>query len=146
MFSCKFCEISKNTFLTEHLRWLLLFFFDKRNKNITLTFCTADIYLFKIQKGKRQNHMWKRHWRRSGVFIVNFEQISHIDLVFPLLDNKQSNSLIIKWRFYVGGTQLLISYAVNIKLTVFKVVGETTGTTLKAHSQVWYHFWRLKAL
>ena len=22
--SCEFCEISKNTFLTEHLRWLLL--------------------------------------------------------------------------------------------------------------------------
>ena len=25
-------------------------------------------------------------WRRSSVFIVNFEHISHIDLVFPLLD------------------------------------------------------------
>ena len=25
------------------------------------------------------------HWRRSGVFIVNFEQNSHIILVFPLL-------------------------------------------------------------
>ena len=25
-----------------------------------------------------------RHWRRSGVFIVNFEQISHIVLVFLL--------------------------------------------------------------
>ena len=25
------------------------------------------------------------HQRRSGVFIVNFEQISHIVLVFPLL-------------------------------------------------------------
>ena len=24
VFSCKFCEISKNTFFTEHLRWLLL--------------------------------------------------------------------------------------------------------------------------
>ena len=27
----------------------------------------------------------RRHWRRSGVFIVNFEQKSHIALVFPLL-------------------------------------------------------------
>ena len=25
-------------------------------------------------------------WRRSGVFIVNFEQISRIVLVFPLLN------------------------------------------------------------
>ena len=32
VFSCEFCDISKNIFLTEHLRWLLLFlwrvFFD----------------------------------------------------------------------------------------------------------------------
>ena len=27
----------------------------------------------------------RHHWRRSGVFIINFEQISHIDLVFLLL-------------------------------------------------------------
>ena len=27
VFSCEFCEISKNTFFTEHLRWLLVFFF-----------------------------------------------------------------------------------------------------------------------
>ena len=26
----------------------------------------------------------RRHWRRSGAFIVNYEQISHIVLVFPL--------------------------------------------------------------
>ena len=27
----------------------------------------------------------RRHWRRSGVFIVNFEHISHLVLVFLLL-------------------------------------------------------------
>ena len=26
VFSCEFCEISKNTFFAEHLQWLLLFF------------------------------------------------------------------------------------------------------------------------
>ena len=26
VFPCEFCEISKNTFFTEHLQWLLLFF------------------------------------------------------------------------------------------------------------------------
>ena len=26
-----------------------------------------------------------RHWRRSGVFIVNFEHVSHLVLVFLLL-------------------------------------------------------------
>ena len=27
----------------------------------------------------------RRHWRRSDVFIVNFEHISHLFLVFALL-------------------------------------------------------------
>ena len=27
----------------------------------------------------------RRHWRRSGIFIVNFEHISHLLLVFLLL-------------------------------------------------------------
>ena len=27
----------------------------------------------------------RRHWRRSGIFIVNFEHISHLVLVFILL-------------------------------------------------------------
>ena len=27
----------------------------------------------------------RRHWRHSGVFIVNFQRISHLDLVFLLL-------------------------------------------------------------
>ena len=33
----------------------------------------------------------RRHWRRSGVFTVNFEHISHIFLVFLLLDFEQVN-------------------------------------------------------
>ena len=27
----------------------------------------------------------ERHWRRSGVFIINFEDISYLALKFPLL-------------------------------------------------------------
>ena len=27
----------------------------------------------------------RRHWRRSGIFIVNFEHISHLALMFLLL-------------------------------------------------------------
>ena len=27
----------------------------------------------------------RRHWRRSGIFIVNFEHISHLVLMFLLL-------------------------------------------------------------
>ena len=32
----------------------------------------------------------QRHWRRSGIFIVNFEHISHLVLVFLLLTLKMS--------------------------------------------------------
>ena len=41
--------------------------------------------MFKVNnKGK-----W-RQWRRSGVFIINFKQISHIVLVFKLMNwNKE---------------------------------------------------------
>ena len=35
VFCCEFCEISKNTFLTEHLRWLLLNGFGKVYPNIS---------------------------------------------------------------------------------------------------------------
>ena len=40
LFSCEFCEIFKNTFLTEHLRWLLL--------NIILYFQTRQVYSYLI--------------------------------------------------------------------------------------------------
>ena len=59
----------------------------------------VGIYLFKVNKRntrtmceicsnltiKTQERRHWRHWSRSGVFIVNFEQTSHIVLVFLLL-------------------------------------------------------------
>ena len=57
---------------------------------------TAGIYLFKVNNRNTRtrceicskltiNTPERRHWRRSGVFIVNFEHISHLVLVFLLL-------------------------------------------------------------
>ena len=58
--------------------------------------CPANIYLFKVNN----KNLWKRceicpklsrktpelrQWRRSGVFIVNFAQISYLFLEFLLL-------------------------------------------------------------
>ena len=56
----------------------------------------AGIYFFKVNNGKTRTMFEiyskltiktpeRRHWRRSSVFIVNFEEIWHIVLVFPLL-------------------------------------------------------------
>ena len=58
----------------------------------------ADIYLFQVNNGNtRAMHEIllcskftiktpeQRHWRHSCVFIITFEQTSHIVLVFPLL-------------------------------------------------------------
>ena len=65
----------------------------------------TNIYLFKIN----YRNTWtrceicskltietseRRYWRRSGVFIVNFEYISHLSLVFFVVDFEQTN---ISW-------------------------------------------------
>ena len=45
---------------------------------------TISVYWY-FEKISSWQYSIIRQWRRSYVFIVNFEQISHIVLVFPLL-------------------------------------------------------------
>ena len=64
----------------------------KRHKLVT----PVGIYLLKVNNRNTRSRSeicskltiktpeW-RHWRRSVVFIINFEQISHVVLVFLLL-------------------------------------------------------------
>ena len=59
----------------------------------------VNIYLFQVNRDARKmceicskltiKTPEQRHWRRYGVFIVNFEHISHIFLVFLLLTLKK---------------------------------------------------------
>ena len=77
------------------MEWVNLIFGDSR------TSYPDCIYLFNINKGKIRT-IWEicpkftmktpewRHWRRSGVFIVNFEQISQCFGV-PVVDFDQVN-------------------------------------------------------
>ena len=57
---------------------------------------SVGIYMFKVNNRKSRARYevcskltiktpHRRQWRRSGVFIVNFEHISHLVLVFLLL-------------------------------------------------------------
>ena len=55
-----------------------IYFFKVNNEN-TRTMCEICSKLTTTKTPERS------HWRRSGVFVVNFEQISHNVVVFPLL-------------------------------------------------------------
>ena len=54
--------------------------------------------MFKINKKKT---LEKRQSRDSGVFVVNFEHVSHLSLVFLLLTFKQVNVCWEFWNFYL---------------------------------------------
>ena len=85
MFSCKFCVISKNTFL---YRTPLVTPSDVNWHNNP-----AGNYMFKVNNRKTRTiceicselTIKIPDWRRSGIFIVNFKHISHLVLVFLLL-------------------------------------------------------------
>ena len=50
-----------------------------------LTIETLEQGVKYVKVNKKNNTPERRHWRRFGVFIVNFEHISHLVLVFLLL-------------------------------------------------------------
>ena len=63
---------------------------------LVLSYNPADIYLFKVnnENGRKVskicpkltiNTLERPQWRRSSVFMVNFEQVLHIGLVLQLL-------------------------------------------------------------
>ena len=80
---------------TQFLAGIYLFNFNNRN---TRTMCEICLKLT-IKTPER------RHWRRSGVFIGNFKQISHVILVFLLSTlNKQMSAGLMCW----NDVQLLI--------------------------------------
>ena len=78
---CNFVEIYANVFLV-YLNIILpypvgIYMFKVKNKN-TRTRCeTCSTLIIKTPE--------RRHWRQFGVFIVNFEHISHLVLLFLLL-------------------------------------------------------------
>ena len=71
-----------------------------------LHYYTISIYLLKVNNANPRTMCKtcskltikapeRRHWRRSGVFIVNFEQVLHTVLVFLVFDFEKINAIWI---------------------------------------------------
>ena len=87
-------ELSSFEGIREELKIILKH--TKDGENMSLRNNPAGIYLLQVNNRNTRtrceicskltiNTPERRHWRRSGVFIVNFEHISHLVLVFLLL-------------------------------------------------------------
>ena len=64
----------------------------KAGTSLLTSYISADNYMFKVNNRSTRTRckIWSKltikspDWRRSGVIIVSFEHISHLDLVFLL--------------------------------------------------------------
>ena len=79
----------------------------KQNRILLYPYIPTRHLLVQIQQMKYQSNVWnifdvnsktpkQRQWSRSGVINVNFEQISHIFPVFPLLT--LSKYMTFEWK------------------------------------------------
>ena len=103
-----FCSISFFNFEQRNFCWVMRLLKNNSRSNVRSEntqflpilvisyFCPAGKYMFKVNNRNTRagceicskltiKTPGRRHWRRSGVFIVNFEHISHLVLVFLLL-------------------------------------------------------------
>ena len=81
VFSCESCEILRPPFLKEHLLPAGNYMLKVNNRN-TRTRCEI---CSKLTIKTPERH----HWPRFGVFLVNFEHISHFFLMFLLLTSSR---------------------------------------------------------
>ena len=87
LISCKFCEICQNRTSAKSWDWSIIyssfFLVQSNNGQSTLTngrnLLQVSVTMLTIKTPER------RHWYRSGAFIVISEYVSLIVLVFPLL-------------------------------------------------------------
>ena len=70
VFSCEFCEVSKNTFFTEQLRWLLLYVMCRSCWSRVATESWESWKSWEIEQTVRESHgfffffetSWEMHW------------------------------------------------------------------------------------
>ena len=85
-----------NKSLKKKLQWIIITISITLIQFIMAYLITFGIYIFTVNNRNTRKRCAvcskltimtpeQRHWRRSGVFIINFEHISHLFLVFLLL-------------------------------------------------------------
>ena len=95
-------------------------------KAVFVTYLLVNIYLFKVNSSNIRKKVWyysrltiktpeQRHWRCSGVFIANFEHISHLFLVLLFFNFKH-----VRWELLLAKILLVwsVNYSNSVKLTL----------------------------
>ena len=142
MFSCEFCEISKNIFLTKHLWWFLLYTRSPSNPTETVKVKLPKLEL-KPFDGNILN--WQPFWDRFHSSIDSNSNISPVDkfaylqsylppsaskYIFGLIttaENYNEAVELLKQRY--GNTQVLINAHMQqfVSLPVIKSVNDVKG-------------------
>ena len=129
IFTCRFQQIqrlqpnfiteSRRTFIhTKHNREnpkvkIFLLILEKQRIQPNLWLTSARIYSLKVNSETRckictklSNKDTRKHWHRSSVFIVNFEHLSHLVLVFLMLILSRQMPAWIAWEVsYIPNNQ-----------------------------------------
>ena len=92
------CGHYKQQFIKKNTFEVLLNRKQNTNKFEVLITDLAGIYLFKVNGGNTRAIQEIRQLRRSGDFMINFEQISHIVSVF-FVDFEQINTGWVDYTF-----------------------------------------------
>ena len=103
VFSCEYCKIFNNSLFIEHL--FIMYTFPKFYVMVVIRYLNpVGISLLKVNNGNTRTRCdicskltiktEQCHWRRSDVFIVNFEHISHLALVSLLLTSNIFHTLL----------------------------------------------------
>ena len=109
---------------------------------------SAIIYLFKVNSENTRKRceifskltiktLERRHWRRSGVFIVNFE---HISLLFLLLLLLTLSKLMLAglWQFSFLCSWICVSLVMITICFIFKIEPQRSNVLVKMESVLIY--------
>ena len=82
---------------------------------------TPEQWVKYVENQQKKTPEW-RHWRRCGVFIVNYKHISHVILAFPSLI---LNKWMIDWFLYnlwwdLSVWSVILDYKAWLRILIFR--------------------------